>query len=508
MTDPEERDLARRRAPLEISGDDFRAAGHELVDRVADLLGSMRGRPVTPGESATEVRALLGRGPLPEKGSDGPAILREAAQLLLEHSLFNGHPRFFGYITASPAPLGALADLLAAAVNPNCGAWELSPMANAVEEQTVRWIAELVGFPAGGGGLLVSGGNVANFAGFLAARRAQAGEAIRASGLSGAPGPLLVYASAETHTWIQKAADLFGHGTDAIRWIPADGKQRLDPEALRTAIARDRAEGARPFLVVGAAGTVGTGAIDPLREIAAICRENGLWFHVDGAYGAPAAALPDAPADLRALSLADSVAIDPHKWLYAPLEAGCILVRNAAALPDTFAYTPTYYAFDEGGEDPPANYYALGFQNSRGFRALKVWMGLRQAGREGYVRMIEDDCRLARALADRIAAHGELELLTHSLSIVTFRYAPPRLRTGRAEDDATLDAINEDLLQRLKAGGEAFLSNARVEGKFALRACIVNFRTELADVEAVPEIVARLGRVREGANTAKGVSRK
>lgn len=502
MTEPGDRDLSRRSVPLDLSEEQFRGAGHELVDRIADLFGSMRARPVTLGESAASVRAMLPGGSLPNAGTDGRALLQEAARLLIGHSLFNGHPRFFGYITASPAPLGVLADLLAAAVNPNCGAWELSPIANAIEEQAVRWIAELVGFPRGAGGLLVSGGNAANFVCFLAARRAHAGEAIRAGGLAAVPGRLLVYVSTETHTWIHKAADLFGHGTDAIRWIPVDGQQRLDPAALRRAISQDRADGGRPFLVVGAAGSVGTGAIDPLREIAAVCRENGLWFHVDGAYGAPAAAVPDAPEDLRALSLADSVAIDPHKWLYAPLEAGCVLVRNPATLPDAFAYTPTYYAFDEGGDDPPANYYALGFQNSRGFRALKVWIALRQAGRDGYVRMIGDDCRLARALADRIAAHPELELLTCSLSIVTFRYAPLPLRTGRPADDAALDRINEDLLRQLKAGGEAFLSNARVRDRYALRACIVNFRTTLADIEAVPEIVARLGRAVAGGGEA------
>ncbi len=494
MTPTDERELSRRTAPLDMDAEEFRAAGHALVDRIAGLIGSFRERKVTPGRPAAELRTLLAGGGLPAQGAPAEEILEEASRLLFDHSLFNGHPRFFGYITAPAAPLGALADLLAAAVNPNCGAWELSPMANAIEEQTIGWIAELLGYPNDCGGLLVSGGNVANFVCFLAARRARAGASVRTGGLSASDGPLLVYASTETHTWIHKAADLFGHGTDAIRWVPVDSAQRMDVRALRDSIAADRSAGARPFLVVGAAGTVSTGAIDPLREIAAIARGEGLWFHADGAYGAPAAALPDASEDLRAISLADSVAVDPHKWLYAPLEAGCVLVRDAVALPDAFAYSPAYYAFDQGDESPPPNYYALGFQNSRGFRALKVWMGLRQAGREGYVRMIGDDCRLARMLAEAVGGEPDLELFTCSLSIVTFRYAPRHLRTGRPEEEEILDRWNEALLARCKTGGDLFVSNARVAGRFALRACIVNFRTTLADVRAVPAIVVRLGR--------------
>ena len=253
-----------------------------------------------------------------------------------------------GYITSSPAPIGMLADLLAAAVNPNVGGWELSPMASEIEAETVRWVAELVGYPADCGGLLVSGGNMANFLCFLAGRRAMLGESPRAAGLGGA-GRLRVYASEGTHTWIQKAADLFGMGTDSIRWIGTDESLRMHVPSLREAIRRDRAAGDRPIMVVGAAGTVGTGAVDPIGALAAVCRDEGLWFHVDGAYGAPAALLPDAPADLKALRLADSVAVDPHKWLYAPLEAGCVLVREAHRLPRGLRLSPDVLPFRDRG---------------------------------------------------------------------------------------------------------------------------------------------------------------
>ena len=487
-------DGGARDVPLAMDAEAFRRAGHALVDQVAAFLASVPGRPVTPAETPAAVRALLGGdAPLPEEGADAGELLRETAGLLFDHSLLNGHPRFFGYITSSPAPLGMLADLLAAAVNPNVGAWRLGPMATEIEAQTVRWIAEMIGYPADCGGLFVSGGNMANMVALFAARAAAAEWDLRAQGLAvPAARPLCVYASSETHTWIQKAADLSGLGTDAIRWIPAGADGRMDAGALREAIEHDQEGGACGMMAVATAGSVSTGAVDPLREISAVCREHGIWLHVDGAYGAFAAAVPGTPEDLRALHLADSVAVDPHKWLYAPLEAGCVLVRDAGALRRAFAYHPPYYHF--GVE--ALNYFDLGPQNSRGFRALKVWLALRQAGRAGYARMIGDDIRLSQALHAAVAAHPELEALTQSLSINTFRYVPRDLRgapdgMGAA---AYLDELNEALLERIQGSGEAFVSNAVVGGRYALRACIVNFNTRGEDVAALPGIVARLGR--------------
>ena len=481
-------------SPLAMEPERFRALGHQMVDRVADFLASLPGRPVVPPGRPDELRALLGGdAPLPEHGTGAEALLAEAAALLTEHSTFNAHPRFFGYITAGPTPIGVLGDFLASAINPNCGGWTLSPMASEIEGQAVRWIADLVGYPRGCGGLLVSGGNMANFTCFLAARTAIAGPAVREAGLTGAAIPrFAVYVSGETHTWIQKAADLFGLGTDAVRWIPTDAELRMDVSALRRTIADDAAAGWRPMLVVGTAGSVSTGAVDPLREIAGVCREHGAWFHVDGAYGAFAAAVPDAGPELAHLALADSVAVDPHKWLYAPLEAGCALVRDADALRSAFSYHPPYYHV--GVE--ATNYVDFGPQNSRGFRALKVWLALRQAGREGYAKSIADDIALARRLHERVAAHPDLEPVTLGLSISTFRYVPEALRAavGSADGEKRLNALNEALVDRLQKGGEAFLSNAVVGGRYLLRACIVNFNTTGADVDAVPEIVARVGR--------------
>lgn len=485
--------LESRQAPLSMAPEEFRAAGHRLVDEIAGFLESLTHRPLNKDEAPSALRALL-PARLEEGGQDASRLLAETVPLLLEHSLFNGHPRFFGYITSSPAPIGALADLLAAAVNPNLGGWQLSPIASEIEGQAVRWIAELLGLPDSTEGLLVSGGNSANFHCFLAARRAKGGEALRAGGLAAGP-PLLVYASTETHTWIQKAADLFGHGTGSLRSIPVRADLTIDEGALVAQLEADRRAGARPFLLVGNAGTVSTGAVDPLARLAEIARVHDLWFHVDGAYGALALASDAAPPELQGLRAADSVAVDPHKWLYAPLEAGCALVRHAGALRDAFCYTPPYYRFDGEEQDPRTNYFELGLQNSRGFRALKVWLGLRQAGRAGYRAMIGDDIRLARELYAAVAAHPRLEAMTQSLSIATFRYVPEGLAPGSENRLEYLSLLNEELLHRLKASGEVFLSNAVVHGAFALRACIVNFRTTLADVRAVPGVVARHGEV-------------
>ena len=468
--------------------------GHRLVDQIAERLARVSEGPVKRDESAEVVRRAVNaeRG-LPLEGRDPQALVSEAVDLLFEHSNLNGHPRFFGYITSSPAPIGMFGDLLAAAVNANIGGWTLAPVASEIELQTVRWIAEFIGFPVGAGGLLVSGGNMANFVCFLAARTAKAGWDVRKAGLGdsgdGGRPKLLVYASAETHTWIQKAADLFGLGTDAIRWIPVDAHQRMKTSELRRQIEDDRAHGHCPFLVVGTGGSVSTGAVDPLPEIASICREFDLWFHVDGAYGGLAAPVPGVPEDLRGLAAADSVAVDPHKWLYAPLEAGCALVRQPADLRNAFSYHPPYYKF----KDDVVNFVDYGLQNSRGFRALKVWLALQHIGRAGYEASIAEDMRLSRRLADALREHGDFEVLTESLSITTFRYVPRELRgqTGDAAILERLNRLNQDLLSRVEKSGEAFLSNAVVDGKFALRACIVNFNTSQEDVDALPAIVAR-----------------
>ena len=496
-----------RKSPAELTPAQFRAIGHDLIDRIADFLAALPDQPVAPDTTPGAMRALLPSvATMPAQGEDPALVVSQSADLLFRNSTFNGHPRFFGYITSSAAPIGALADMLAASVNPNVGAWGLSPIATEIELQAIQWIAGMIGFPsardgvppvAGSGmqganrvgGILVSGGNMANMVCLLAGLRAIIGADKRARGFETVPG-LRVYASAEVHTWLVKAADTYGFGTNAIRAVPVDATLAMDFGALTRMIAEDKAAGLRPAVVVGTAGSVSTGAIDPLADIAALCHREKLWFHVDGAYGAPAAALPDAPASLRALSLADSVAVDPHKWLYAPMEAGCSLVRNAQHLHDAFEFHPVYYKFEGAAHDPPVNFHEWGPQNSRGFRALKVWMTMRQVGSDGYRRMIADDCALARELHALADAHDELEALTLSLSIATFRYVP----TGRPRSTDELNALNTAILARLQAEGQVYVSNAVIGGKFALRACIVNFRTQSVDVQALVDAALSAGR--------------
>jgi aromatic-L-amino-acid/L-tryptophan decarboxylase len=491
---PETEAPLERRSPLEMSAGAFRRAGHQLVDDLAGFLDSLPARSVTSSPTVEELRELLGDAPLPKEGSDASELLREVTDQLMRHSLFNGHPRFWGYVTSSAAPIGALGDLLASVINPNVGAWQLAPLATEIEAQTIRWIAEFVGYPTDCGGLMVSGGNMANFIGFLAGTRSHPRWDLRKQGWLGGHGRVGFYCSEASHTWVQKAADLFGLGTDAIRWIACDPQQRLELPRLEAQIRADRQQGVLPLLVVAAAGSVATGSIDPIEAMADLCRRENLWLHVDGAYGAMAAALPEASRDLKALRRADSVALDPHKWLYSPLEAGCVLVREAQTLPDTFSFHPDYYRFEGEGEHPPTNYYELGLQNSRGFRALKVWLAFRQVGSAGFIEMIRQDIQLAQAMRSLIAAQAELEAFTCHLSITTFRYVPAELALTGDDRTAYLNQLNEALLKQLQLEGEAFVSNAVLNGNFVLRACIVNFRTSLMDVQMLPGIVVRIGR--------------
>ncbi|HLF13980.1 MAG TPA: aminotransferase class V-fold PLP-dependent enzyme [Bacteroidota bacterium] len=493
-----------RDVPLRIDPEDFRKIGYECIDLIAGLLSGIASRPVTRGLKPSDARTLIGGGTFPAGPTQADVLIRDIAGKLIDHSLLNGHPRFWGYITSPAAPIGALGDLLAAAVNPNVGSFTLSPVATAVEEQSIRWIAGLIGYPEDCGGILVTGGNMANFVCFLAARRHGTPGDVRRHGIGSAGKKLRIYVSSETHTWINKAADMSGIGTEGIRWIPADAGQRMDPGELEQRIVEDRARGDLPLMIVGTAGTVSTGAIDPLRAIAAVAKKYGIWFHVDGAYGAFAASLPDAPDDLRALALADSVAVDPHKWLYTPLECGCALVRDRALLRETFHYHPSYYRFSGDPGDAPTNFFEYGPQNSRGFRALKVWLGMKQAGRDGIVRMIRDDIALAEIMHGALSSHAEIETHARGLSIVTFRYVPPGFGDGSPAREEYLNRLNSELLERIQGGGEAFVSNAVVGGKTLLRACIVNFRTTAADARALPGIVARYGREIHAAMGAGG----
>lgn len=377
----------------------------------------------------------------------------------------------------------------------------MSPAATEIELHLGRWFASRLGLPETAGGYVTSGGAMAAFVALKAARDARAGWSIRDLGTRAGP-PLTFYASAQVHDVNTRAADMLGLGRDAVRLVVCDDDLRMRVDALRAAVARDIRNGHKPVAVVATAGSVSTGAIDPIDEIADICDEFGLWLHVDGAYGG-VAALTDALRPLfRGIERADSVALDPHKWLYTPHSGGVIVVRDMQSLADAFAIEPSYVYEDKALTGRGVDLYALGPQFSRGFHAFKIWVSLLAHGWGAYERRIAHDVALARYLYDRAAAHPDLEPIGRApeLSIACFRYVPRELRGDRSAEPY-LNRLNERLMSELQLGGRVFPSNAIIDGRFALRACIVNFRTEAVDIDALIEQAVEKGRAlhREGA---------
>jgi aromatic-L-amino-acid decarboxylase len=471
---------------FDLSPDEIRRLGYLAADAVAGHREGLLSRPVfgKVGPDASRFEE-----PLPEEGMPTEEILAFVREQVLPRPMGNSHPRFFGFINATADPLGITADYLAAAMNPNC--WGGDHAAIHVEHRVVRWLSEILGYPETAEGILVSGGSMANFTALAAARRAVVPGNVREEGLSGRA-PLVVYASDQVHHCVDKAVDLLGIGTRNLRKIPTDEKFRVRTDLLSEAVARDRAAGLSPAIVVGNAGTVNTGAIDPLEELADFCREESLWFHVDGAYGAMAVLSPALRPLFSGLDRADSIAADPHKWLYVPYEAGAALVRESGRLRDAFRRFPEYLASDPESPFPgPAWFAERGVELSRGFKALKVWMGLKRHGRRGYAAAIENDVRLARSLSDQVDRHPDFERLAEPvLSIANFRF---RL-AGAALSEEALDRLNRRIVNRLVGEGSFFLAPTVLKGKTALRACIVNFRTREEDLSFLLEEASRVGR--------------
>ncbi len=492
--------LREARNTVGIDGDQFRAIGHQLVDRLADFFDNMHEGPVATATSSDELRRMLGQGPLPAEGADAAAIIARAAELCLTNSVLVGHGRFWGYVHGAASPLGALADMLAAALNSPVTSPRTGPMSSAIEDQAVRWMAELVGFPAGGGGLFLSGGSMANLVALRAALHARVSWDVREVGMSHPKSAAVrVYATRETHSSIAKALVLLGLGTRALNEVAVNAMGRMDPEDLARRVAFDREDGLEPLVVVGSVGTTSTGAVDPLPAIAAICRQQRLWLHVDGAYGAPACLSPHAPPDILGVREADSMVIDAHKWLYLPLEAGCVLVRDPRLLYQAFCFQSPYYSLSgtfmlsDIDRDEPLPLRDQGPQTSRGFRALKVWLALQHLGRAGYAARVTEDIELARHLHDLAARHPELEACTQGLSVTTFRYVPAELAANTERHRLYLDDLNQKILAQLQDSGAAYPSHTTVRGAYVLRVCIVNFNTTRADIESLPTLVADLG---------------
>ncbi|MGZ8605980.1 MAG: pyridoxal phosphate-dependent decarboxylase family protein [Actinomycetota bacterium] len=466
-----------------------------FTDRVAGLyeeyLARLRELPVTRGRRAAEVHDAVAL-EVPEEPMPDEELFAHLREVAFEQATYPGHPRFMAYVSGAGTVPGAAADLLAAGLNMNAGGWILSPPATEIEHHLTRTFASWFGLPAGAGGIVVSGGAMANFIALKAARDRGAGWDVRREGVAAGP-PLAMYLSQETHVVSARAADMLGLGTDAMRVIGVGEDYRIRVDELRAAVARDRGAGVRPFAVVASAGTVATGAIDPLDAIADVCGEEALWFHVDAAYGGPAAFTDDLGPLFAGIERADSIAFDPHKWLYTPLTGGCVLFRDVQSLPDAFSVTASYTFQDKERTGRGVDGYQLGPQFSRGFWAFKVWLSLLAHGRRAYVRRISHDAALARYLGERARERPDFELVCPvGLSICCFRYVPEDLRAGGGREEY-LDLLNERLMTESQQDGRVFFSNAVLGGRFVLRACIVNFRTEADDLDALLDVAAEIG---------------
>jgi glutamate/tyrosine decarboxylase-like PLP-dependent enzyme len=467
----------------------WREAGAALVELVAAASTGWDRRP--PAPPATDGLRARYAGALPASATDLDDLVRELRQELLPASVYNGHPRFLAYITSSPLPAGVLADFAASALNQNAGLWRIAPAATAVELQTIDWAKEMIGYPADAEGVFVSGGQMANILAYNIFRDAKTPWDTRAHGMRGADGSaprLRVYASTEVHYCHEQAAELLGMGREAVRLVPVDDAYRMRTDALASMIAEDRASGALPIAIAATAGTVGTGAIDPLDTLARVADAEDLWLHVDGAYGAFAALAPSAAAELGPLGRADSIACDPHKWLYAPIDAGVTLVRRPGLLEGSFAFHASYLATEE--RSGRVDMFERGPENSRRFRALKVWFALKLYGRDGFRDMIEHNIQLAAYMERLIEATPGLALRApRGLSIVCWRAEPAGVSGSKR-----LDALQTAVIAELEARGIAVISNAKLrDGSTALRACIVNFRTTAEDVRTIVEESARIG---------------
>ncbi|MGH2961874.1 MAG: pyridoxal phosphate-dependent decarboxylase family protein [Solirubrobacterales bacterium] len=470
-----------------------RELGEGALDIWEELLDGLRDLPVSRYEGVDRVREAVAL-EVPEDPLPVDDLLAYLREVVLERSMYPGHPRFMAYVTGAGTVPGAVADLLAAGLNANLGGWRLSPAASEIEHHLTRWLARRFGLPEGSGGIVLSGGAMAGFVGLKLARDRRAGWDVRADGVRRGP-PLMLYGSEEVHGINARAADMLGLGREAVRMLPVDDDYRLDVDALREAIEEDRAAGRRPIAVVGSAGTVATGAIDPLAEIAQACEDHDLWFHVDGAYGGPGVLADELRPMFDGIERADSIAFDPHKWLYTPHSGGCILVRDFEDLPRSFSIAEhaDYVHEDKERTGAGVDGINLGPQFSRGFWALKVWVSLLAHGRRAYARRIAHDVELARYLHRRATERDEFEPMAPvTLSICCFRYVPPDLPDGQ-DRESYLDELNERLMTELQMSGRVYPSNAVLGGRFVLRACITNFRTEAEDVDALLDVAAELG---------------
>jgi aromatic-L-amino-acid/L-tryptophan decarboxylase len=448
--------------------------------------------PVYPTIGARELTARL-TSHLPIDPQDISAVMADF-EAVASNGRHNGHPRMFGYVQSSGSFAGAAADFLASALNQNVTSWRSAPSATTIEHQAIEWLKQMIGYDERGTGILLSGGSFANFAGLAVALRSSTDVDLNRLGVAALPGKPRIYTSPMTHMSIAKAASMLGIGKEAIVSIAIDAERRMNPAALTTQIEADRAAGHHPVCVVATAGDVNTGAIDPIAAIADVCARQHVWLHVDGSYGALAAQSALIENAMAGLDRADSVSLDPHKWLYAPLDAGCLLVRDANGLRRAFSEGADYIDVVADREMSEFAYWDHSPELSRRFRALKIWFMLKIHGTRAIQDAIDSNIAVARHLANAVTASDDFELLAPvPLSIVCFRYKT-RDDLSRRSDFAKADDFNKRLMVEGQRDGDSYLSNAVIDGRFALRACIVNFRTTNDDVERLLATIRRVAR--------------
>jgi aromatic-L-amino-acid/L-tryptophan decarboxylase len=466
---------------LEPSADEIRNWGNSVTQFMIDYLGGLRDRPAYRHTSSREIRSGLDS-KLPIKGTDFDALLKIFLETIVPFSRQNAHPRMFGYVQSPGTPIGALADLLASTLNANLTIWRSAPAPVELERLTIDWIRQILGFNAEAGGLFVSGGSMANLAALAAARQTK----------EHSLGRLRMYASSATHFSITKAAALLGIGRENVQHVAVDEHFKMRMDDLVTKITADLESGYIPFCVVGNAGTVDTGAVDPLTDIREVANRFQLWMHVDGSYGAFAVLAESAKKIFTGMEQADSIALDPHKWLYLPVDVGCVIYRHPEIARATFAHEAEYTRMFGEEADEAFVCWDYGPELSRRFRALKVWMLLKGAGLDRLSAAIESNLACARHLESMVRASDDFEMAAPvELSIFCFRHVPEWLRN---ESPKAIDAFNERLLVALQRDGSSYLSNATLGGRFALRGCVLNYRTTLLDMEILLDDLRRVAK--------------
>jgi glutamate/tyrosine decarboxylase-like PLP-dependent enzyme len=439
---------------------------------------------------------------IPIEGKDFNELLEIIKQVIFPASRHNGHPRFFGYVASPGTAATAIADLLASALNPNVTSWRSAPGPTEVERLTIQWIKQIIGYVPEAEGLFVSGGSMANLCGLVAARNAKAPKDITMEGFQALDGAMRLYVSEEAHHSISKAAGLLGIGHNNVRQVQVNSRFQMDTDALAKCIEEDLASGYLPFCVAASAGTINTGACDPLEEVAEVAAQYGLWFHVDGCYGGIATLAPSKRALFRGIDRADSVALDQHKWLYVPNDCSCILYRDPAQARTTFEHEAEYIRVLTHEDNEAFAFWDYGPELTRRFRALKVWMQLSHVGTRALGEAIEHNCECAQYLGQLVNESTDFEMLAPvELSIFCFRYVPAALKTSyatagpenRKAIDRDLNNLNERILADVQRGGNSYLSHAKLAGRFALRGCVLNYRTTSNDMEILLNDIRQAG---------------